>query len=225
MPDTTGDLISSAKGFLPSGSTISTILIWFFAILIIGAIIGGIAWILIEKKRYARIIEIYEERNGYLTKIGEDKARIITVDKGLAKVWYLKKLKIPIQPMIYTSSRLHYPALRKADGDIVNFELKMDAVGQAIISKIIPNSIRMANANLRRYFRETYKKEGMWQKYGGMIIFISGIVLILIAFIYILSKVAEIVPALQNVANTLNNALQNVHCTSAPINGQIVTSG
>lgn len=208
------DLLAQASSFLPSGSTVYTIIIWFLSIIIIGGLIGGIAWWMISSKRYSRIIPQYEMlSNGTLRLIGTDKARVIVIDKGLARVWYLKKLKMYSQPMVYSSGKLTYPVVRKSDGDLENFELKLAEDGKSVIGKVMPTSIRMANANIRRYFREAYKHDSFMQKWGGMIVFTSSIVVISLVFIYILSEVAKIVPALQQVATTLAQALSQVHCS------------
>lgn len=218
----TSDVVTIAKGFLPSGSTVYTIIIWFIAILFIGGIIALCVWLFIDRRRYNRIIPMYEEQNGILRKIGQDKARVILIDKGLARVWRLKKLKMYCEPMIYSSDKLTYPAIRKSDGDLLNFQLKIDEEGRIAVAKIMPQGIRMANANIRRYFREIYKKEGFWDKHGDKIMRIAEMVIYAMILIYILSEVAKLTPQLNAIADKLAEALSNVHCTAVPA-GQVVT--
>lgn len=193
------DLGSIASQFIPNMSSVYTILIWVLGILTFGIVTGVITWITIDRRRYNRIITIYENQNGVLKEIGEDRARVITIDKGLAKVWYLKKQKLYSQPFVYSTAKGKFPVIRKADGDLENFELRLTAEGQQVIGKIMPTSIRMANANIRRYMKDTYKKDSFMDKYGKTIMMIVEMVIFGLILIIILEKTAGVMGSLNSM--------------------------
>jgi hypothetical protein len=224
MANVGGDLFGQVSNYLPSLQGVQLVIFWVIIIVIVGIILGFGMWAFINSKKYSRKILIYkEEYGGKLRKIGSDKAKVMTIDKGLAKIWYLKKLKMYTQPFVYTSGKLEYPVIQKNDGDLVNFELIISSDGSTnVTGRVLPTSLRMANANIRRYLRESYKEQKFLERWGGMLLFVSAIVILSLIWMWILMEVGKIVPALQNVATTLSDALSKVHCSAVPSGGQVV---
>jgi len=177
------EILSQAKDYVYGfGLTKATIVnfISLILLLMMGAvIIGGLIWLITNKKKYTKKIIIWEEINGQMQVVGRDVAEEILLATG-STAFYLKKRGKHLARPTKSSGVNTYYFIIKPDGSWENFGLeKYSEKAKELKLDLNHADMRHTRASLQKLLRENFKKEKWWQKAAPYIGF--GILILMLS--------------------------------------------
>ena len=119
------------------------------------------------------------------------------------KVLYLKKIKkfVPI-PTIQTGRDEYWFFIRK-DGEWINVGIEdFDEKSREVKVYFLDKEMRYARAALQKNLKERYAKLTFLEKYGGMIVWATLCLIIIIGFVLFMDKMLEITGSIDSMMKT-----------------------
>lgn len=152
---------------------------WALVIILILVIIGVVAFIFIQRKKFKHSIVIFEKINGIVQDTGKDRAMEVALNKGGDSVFFLQKRKkyLPT-PRLQSGRRKYYYFIRE-DGEWINVQLNdIDEQMRKVGAHFLDKEMRYARTELQKGLKERYEQKNWLKENLPMIITIGFIVLI-----------------------------------------------
>jgi hypothetical protein len=210
--------------------SVGTFVFGLFAFILFLLVAGGLTgiWLYfyIMKKKYNKIIRIFEKIDGRWRHTSSDTAMERQIGKGGDTVFHLRRLKkIVSRPTLQTGANTYWMA-RREDGELENIGLEdIDlALKEAKVS-FTPNEIRYAKASLQDLIKSVYTKETWWQKYGNMVMSVVFIVLVTVLLLLIAGKLMQLTGSLNTILDRIAVMLEKVADLFSKIDNLCSTSG
>ena len=181
-----------------------------FALYAIGVVLGLgflalMTWIFIKYRKYNQHLHIFGKVNGTIVPIGRDRAMAQRV--GLAgDYWFrtMKHKKILPRPTRSMGKNIFWYFIRE-DGEWINFSLAdIDAVMKEAGVYYIDEDMRMQRLAIEKNLRDRYtQKMTFWQKYGGMMVNIFFVLIVMVALILLFKEMSGLADKLGSVAGSV----------------------
>jgi len=202
------NLLAEAGVNLPniSGGSLANfglyVLGFFFAVIILGIL----TWVFIRYKKYNQKILIFRKINGVVMPFGKDQGWFQRIGKA-GDYWCrtLKTKKILPKPTIAMGRNTFWYYIRE-DGEWINFGVeniddKMKSAGVYYVDE----DMRLQRLGIEKNIRDRFeKKEGFFAKYGGLIVNIFFILIVMVALILLFKEMGGLADKLGNVAGSIN---------------------
>ncbi len=203
---------------LPEGLGNAGGLLQSLAILIIvGFVVGIIAFYVAKRKQFNKKIHIFEEVNGQTVPVGLDHAKEIILPNTSIRAFYLRKKKYFLpRPSIQVGVG-HYWFFIRDDGEWMNVRLEnLNTKLKQLGIHYDHTDMRMANASLKKLIEKNYKKLN-WIKEFAPYIAIGVLVIFLGLSMFLgsyntnkaVSSLSSTADTNKEVAVSLNNILAN----------------
>ena len=201
------------KSYMPSFGGIKALdifnIVTYLILFVIFSFLVGIGvYLFVQRLKYNKQVVIFEKINGQFEPIKKDRAMLISHGRGGDKIFYIRKLK-RYQPMpAYQTGRNTYWFWLRQDGELINFTPgDFDWESKQLGAKFLDKEMRYARVELQETLKERYNKPKFWEKYGGFILNIVAIAIILLFFWLIVREFLNSLGALQTVTDTTNKVL------------------
>lgn len=181
-----------------------------FALYAIGVILGlallGLGtYLFIRFRKYNKFIHIFGKVNGTIVPIGKDRAMAQRV--GLAgDYWFrtMKNKKILPRPTKCMGKNIFWFFIRE-DGEWINFSLAdIDAIMKEAGVYYVDEDMRMQRLAIEKNLRDRYsEKPSFWAKYGGLIINIFFVLIVMVALILLFKEMGGLADKLGSVATSV----------------------
>lgn len=182
------DIVSTAQNYLPNikiyGSAFISTIAWIILIVLFIAISFVVAFLIIQAKKYKYKIVLFEETGGQLVDTGKDKGMAFKFGDLGSKIMYCRKSKKYIPFPTKESGFRKFYFRNRPDGLWQNMEWhdvpekSMDLQDEKDKFIDITKSMLYHNTGIRKGLAGRYQKEGIWQKYGTIIISFAFIAII-----------------------------------------------
>ena len=216
------DSTANAMGFSKfgiSGFSVMNMLVYGALFGIFCIITGFVIYFIIQKLRFNQKIVIFKKINGRFEPTKKDRGMFIKHGKGGDTILFIRRLKkYQPTPSIQTGRNTFWFWLRE-DGELINFGPgDFDAQARELGARFLDKEMRYARVSLQETMKERYDKPKIWEKYGGMIINLAAVSIILVFFFLIvreflgsLGALSQVLEKAEEVVITLNNV-----CTGGP---------
>ncbi len=172
----------------------------FVLLVIVFIIVGGIfyVWYYLRKKKksYNKFIHWFEEVNGSMVAIGEDKATELTIPGSNINVFYIKEKDMYLPRPVHRMGKDSYWFAIRNNREIVNFVIKNinEEMKEANL-EFDHTDMRYALVNLKELIKRNYrdKSQVWWREYKEVISLVILIFVLTLSFIFIISKVGELI--------------------------------
>jgi|TARA_Y100000310_G_scaffold97876_1_gene95546 hypothetical protein len=146
------------------------------------------------KKAYNKKIHIFEEINGELVPVDDDRAMLMTIPETTVKVFFLKKNKIYLPEGIIKVGKDRYFYAIRNNREWVNFRLtninkEMEEAGLDYDH----TDMRYANTQLKKLIEKSYKKTKWWQEYRNEISVAILILMLTFSFWFLFGEMRDLV--------------------------------
>lgn len=222
-----GDIGDTVGEFIPGisfGGIFGAIAI-LFIILIFGGIAIFIGYMMIQKKRFNKTINIFEKINGRIEHTSTDKAREMKIGRSGDSVFFLKRAKKALPtPTIQMGRRKYWYYIRE-DGEWINFGVEdIDAIMKLAGVHYLDKEMRYARTALEQGLKERFDKPNFWKEYGVMIASIGFIVILGVMMFLLFDKWIELASVtnegvktsgeVMKLARDILSAINNIQTTT-----------
>jgi len=203
------------KEMIPSGfslSGVSGMLLWLVLLVLFVSIVGVIIFLIIMKLKFNKKVVLFSKVDGRFIPTGKDKAMFINHGEAGDRILYLKKSKkyLPL-PSIQTGMNTYWFFVGEDDewinfgpGDFDNDRRKLGA-------HLLDKEMRYARTSLQHSFKERYDQPKFWEKYGGLLVNIGVIVIIMVFLWLIFDKIIEILSSIDNLMETAQAVMDQIN--------------
>jgi len=176
----------------------------FLAILVVAGILTLVV-IIIYRRKYIYKIPLWKTVNGRGRKIGDYKAKIISISHAGDVLWFVNKVKKFIPPATIQSGPNEYLHWQRSDGEWINFEVgDLDEDQKLAGVKYIHQDMRATRVATANLLEQRLMNKSWWEKYGDIAVHILFYLIITISLVIIfwqwggiVEKVGELVSELQ----------------------------
>lgn len=209
------DVFSTGKNLLGLGGSggggfdVGLIII-ILGLIILFALVGGIAtFFIMMKRQYKLKIKKFERVNGKFIPVGTIPAKVIPVGAGGDSAIQLKKpKKILPMPVIQTGVNTYWYFVSD-DGEWINFGPgDFDEDRATMGAHMLDREMRYARTSLQQMAKERYDQPSFMQKYGGLIAYSALILVTSIGFFLIVREMANTASASGQAVQTANEVLK-----------------
>lgn len=178
-------------------------LTWLAIITVLGIIVGITTWIILSGKKFNIKVIVFEKISGRFEQTGSYKAMIQTIGDAGDTVLFIKKIKkfVPT-PSIQTGRNVYWFFIRKdrewINAGIEDFDEKSEEMNVYFLDK----EMRYARAALQKNLKERYAKLSFLEKYGGLIVWTTLCLIIIVGFVLFMDKMIEITGAVDVMVQT-----------------------
>jgi len=186
-------------------------LAWIAIIVVLGIIAGITTWIVMTSRKFNKKIIVFEKVGGRYEQTGSYRAMITKLGDSGDTVLYIKKIKkfVPT-PSIQTGRNVYYFFIRK-DREWINAGIEdFDEKSREMKVYFLDKEMRYARASLQKNLRERYVKLSFLEKYGGLIVWTTLCVVIIIGFILFMDKMLEITGSIDSMMKTAGEETEKV---------------
>jgi len=202
LGDATGGMVEGLPSF--GGLDLIPGIVGF---VLLAIVLGIITYYIANKKAYNKTIHIFEEVNGAMIPVGEDKAREISLPRTSVRAFLLKNRKFYLPRPSRQTGRNNYWFVIRKDGEWVNVSLSnLNKEMEELGLNYDHTDMRMSNAALKKLVDDSYKKIN-WIKEYAPYIAIGILVLLLGISTYISTKEMGSVASTFSQATKSNNEL------------------
>ena len=194
MVEILGASIPVPKFGLGTGSWIWVLIFIFFAVLLFLGV-----YLLIQWMTYNRKIVVFENIAGSgWQNTGSDRAKIVKIGDGGEELMYLKKRKVYRTAYGKKMGTNTYWFAVGQDGYWYNVVLgDLDAKMGMLDIEPIDRDMRYMHVAIRKNIQERYRKVGLMEKYGTIIMSSFFLLIMIIAIWLLISKVGDLIAGAQ----------------------------
>lgn len=175
---------------------IGQFLIILFMFLIVGGIFYAVYYTKKKKKQYNKRIFWFEEVNGSMMALGDDKACELTIPNTNINVFYIKEKDMYLPRPVKRMGKDSYWFVIKNNREIVNFAMKNinEEMKEANLD-YDHTDMRYALTNLKDLIKRNYrdKSQPWWKEYKDLISVVILVFVLTVSFIFIISKVGNLI--------------------------------
>jgi hypothetical protein len=210
-----------------SAMTLANIGLWVIGFVIGIGILSGIAYFIIRYKKFNKIIILFSKVNGAVVRIGQDRGMFQRV--GLAGDYWCKTLRlkkyIP-RPVISMGKNTFWYYIRE-DGEWINFGVEdIDSKMKLAGAYYVDEDMRMQRLAIEKNLRDRYQeKPGFFTKYGGMIMSIFFVLIVVICLILLFKELGGLAEQLGGVASQIEKSSASVHKLAEAVHNLMSKSG
>lgn len=178
-------------------------LTWLAIIFVLGIVVGIITWIVVSGKKFNIKVIVFEKISGRFEQTGSYRAMIQTIGDAGDTVLFIKRIKkfVPT-PSIQTGRNVYWFFIRKdrewINAGIEDFDEKSEEMNVYFLDK----EMRYARAALQKNLKERYAKLSFLEKYGGLIVWTTLCLIIIVGFVLFMDKMIEITGAVDTMVQT-----------------------
>lgn len=189
---------------------VSSALAWFFILMIVAGVMGALAFLLIQHLRYRYKVVVFENLSGQgYVPTKKDKASLIRIGDGGAEVLYLRRNKTYKNAYGKKMGKNTYWFGIGEDGYWYNITIgDLDEKLKSLDVKPVDRDMRYMQVALQRNVRERFDKAGFWQKYGGIVMYISLIAVTGIMMYLLFDKWMSVSGALTSAIEAAKEVLE-----------------
>lgn len=167
------------KVFGSSLGLIGNLVMVLVILIVVGAILGVIAFFIVRAVKYKYKVVIFEKINGRFEPARKDRACETKFgDAGDMVLKLRKHKKILPMPTLQVGRRTYWYAIRE-DGEWINIGIgDLDNVSKEMGVTFLDKEMRYARTQIQRGLKERLQGDSFWDKYGQMIMSISFILII-----------------------------------------------
>jgi len=178
------------------------ILGFFLAVMILGAI----TWLYIKYKKYNQHLVVFRKINGVVMPFGKDRGWFQRVGQA-GDYWcrVMKNKKILPRPTIAMGKNTFWYYIRE-DGEWINFGIEdIDTNMKQADVYYVDEDMRLQRLGIEKNIRDRFdKKEGFFAKYGGLMINIFFILIVMVALVLLFKEMGGLADKLGNVAGSVS---------------------
>jgi len=216
MADIIGTTSESVKGWLPDITVYGALNIGLWIIFVILVIVGIVilTWFLARNWKFNKKIIIWEKVDGRWKVNARDRATELRIkNSGDTCFYFLKRKKYVPRGVIQTGAKIYWYAIRE-DGQYVNIGMSdIDFTMREAGVKYLDKEVAYARTALQKTFEKRYEGDS-WLAKNWPILFGSGIVIILVVFLWLgirdYAKVAETGKIVLESAVRVNEASEKI---------------
>ena len=185
------------------------LIITIFALIVLFAVIGGIAAFVIASQMQFKVkVRVFERVAGKFRPTRSDKAKRMIIGQGGDEILYLKKHKKMLPMPTIQATQNTYWFFISDDGEWINFELgDFDDDRRAMGASFLDKEMRYARAGLQLMAKERYDKRGFMEKYGGMIAYAVLILVTSVGFWLLIGEMIDVSQASTGAINAAKEVL------------------
>ena len=201
-----GDITSKIPDFGIGTGDVLGVLGWLAIILVFGILAGIGTWIIMSGRKFNKRVRVFEKVGSRFEPIGYYKAMIQKIGDAGDTVLYIKKIKkfVPT-PTIQTGRGIYWFVIRK-DREWINVGIEdFDEKSREMNVYFLDKEMRYARAALQKNLKERYSKLSFLEKYGGMIIWATLCLIIIVGFVLFMDKMVEITGAVQGMTEVASD--------------------
>lgn len=209
------DLMSQTGIALPqvSGNMIMNFALYTAGFVMAVGILGFITWMYIKYKKYNQHLKIFGKINGAIVPIYNDRGMFQRV--GIAGDFWCRTMrhkKVIPRPTISMGKNVYWYFIRE-DGEWINFGIQdIDKVMKEAKVYYVDEDMRLQRLGIERNLRQRYeKKEGFWAKYGGLLINIFFVLIVMVALILLFKEMGGLAEKLESVAGSVGRLAESVN--------------
>lgn len=188
----------------------SSALTYFIFAIIIMVILGVIAFFLIRILRFKYKVIIFENLSGRgYVPVLKDKAELVRIGQGGAEILWLAKKRQFVQAYGTKMGKNTYWFAVGNDGYLRNFiltDLNKDLKDMGVL--IIDRDMRYMHVAIQRNVKDRYNELGFFGKYGGVIAYISLIVVTIVMMYLLFDKWLEVSGALTSAIDSAQKVVE-----------------
>ena len=206
-----GDIMEKVPDLGIDAGQIFGTLAWLAIILVVGIGVGILTWIILSNKKFNKKVSVFERSGGRFEPIGSYKAMITKIGDAGDTVLYIKKIKkfVPT-PTIQTGRNVYWFIVRK-DGEWINAGIEdFDEKSGEFNVYFLDKEMRYARAALQKNLKERYVKLSFLEKYGGMIVWATLCLIIMVGFVLFMDKMLEITGAVDVLMQTAGTETEKI---------------
>lgn len=192
-------------------SGVGQFLLILFLFIVVGGIFYSVYYIKKKKKQYNKKIFWFEEVNGTPVPVGDDNACELTIPNSNIQVFYIKSKEMYLPRPVKRMGKDAYWFMIKNNREIVNFALKnMNEEMQEANLDYDHTDMRYALTNLKELIKRNYrdKSQPWWREYKEVISLVILIFVLTLSFIFIISKVGELIDKVGVLINHADTLIQ-----------------
>ena len=183
---------------------------WLILIGIIAIVTATLTFIVVWNLKFNRKIVIFENLagQGYVP-VGKDRAMRVKIGEDGLEVLYLRKRKVYKSSQGKKIGKNTYWFAIGSDGYWRNFTLAdMDKTLEAMDVQFTDKDMRAFHTGIRRGLKERYDKAGFWEKYGGLIAYVSLIAITGIMMWLLFDKYIDVSNAVSGAVASAGEVLE-----------------
>lgn len=225
------DITSINQGLINKVTSVGTLkgigygAIWLLVGFVVIAGAGWWAFAYLEKKKFSRVIKVYEIVNGYFVHTYSDLAKTVKIGKGGFEVLYLKKLKTWKLAHGARSGKNEYNFYIMPDGYWYPGQIKASIHSINDNGGLIP--VVTTNPAMRSQYTSLEKqidtlhaeKKSFWKEYGPWILGAVYIAIIGIFSWLSYREIGQFLGSGTNLANQMNQLAENMNRLAVNLNG------
>jgi len=189
---------------------ILTSVTWLILIAIISIVTATITFIIVWNLKFNRKVVIFENLagQGYVP-VGKDRAMRVKIGEDGLEVLYLRKRKVYKSSQGKKIGKNTYWFAIGSDGYWRNFTLAdMDKTLESMDVQFTDKDMRAFHTGIRRGLKERYDKVSFWEKYGGLIAYVSLIAITGIMMWLLFDKYIEVSQAVSGAVESAGDVLE-----------------
>ena len=178
-------------------------LTWLIIIFVFGILAGVVTWIIVSGRKFNVKVVVIKRVGGKYEPAGSYKAMFQKIGDAGDNILYIKKIKkfVPT-PTIQTGRNVYWFFIRK-DGEWINAGIEdFDERSNELKVYFLDKEMRYARASLQKNLKERYAKLTFLEKYGGMIVWCTLCLIIIIGFVLFMDKMIEITGSIDGMMKT-----------------------
>ncbi len=178
-------------------------LTWIVIIFVLGIVVGIGTWIIMSNRKFNKRVRVFEKVGGKFEDIGSYRAMIQKIGDAGDTVLFIKKIKkfVPT-PTVQTGRGVYWFFIRE-DGEWINVGIEdFDEKSREVKVYFLDREMRYARAALQKNLKERYAKLTFLEKYGGMIVWATLCLVIIVGFVLWMDKLIEITGSVDTMLKT-----------------------
>lgn len=161
--------------------------------ILITVVLSVFLFLFLQNRSYNKKIVVFEKVNGKFEPAKKDRAKVIPLGAGGDSVFYLKKGKKYLPTPELQTGRNTYWYFVREDQEWINFSPgDFDSQSKSMGALMLDKEMRYARTSLQAKIKERYDKPGFWAQYGGMVINVAAITIIMVFLFLIVLKMIEL---------------------------------
>jgi hypothetical protein len=171
------------------------------------AFLGFLVWMWIRYKKYNQTLKVFRKINGFTMPVATERATFERI--GLAGDYWCRTAtskKILPRPTIAMGKNVYWYYIRE-DGEWINFGIQdIDSKMKEAKAYYVDEDMRLQRLGIEKNLRQRYgEKKGFWKEYGGLILNIFFVLIIMVALILLFKEMGKLADKLGSVASAVQS--------------------
>lgn len=206
------DIAEQAKALIPhiNMSSVTLVMISVIMIIVIGGIIGFFVYLIYMRKKFNKKILVWGKVGNVPKIVMRDTGAIVRIgNAGDMMLITRKSNKALPPPTIQAEDNSYWYAIR-GDDEWINIGLDdIDIISKKMKIQFTDREMRLARLALLKNLEQQFKKVTFWDKYGGIIVFTSMVIIICVFQYLLFDKYTKVSTALGTAIEASGKLLEH----------------